>query len=105
MRYRAILFDKDGTLLDYGATWMPLNRKAALAAADGDPGLAERLLAAAGYDAERDRVRSGSPLAASTNREIAAGWAELLPGRDVAELTRLLTRLERRLGELGRATS
>ncbi len=90
MTIRGVLFDKDGTLLDYVATWMPLNRKAALAAAGGDQALAARLLAASGYDAATDRVLSGSPLAASTNREIAAGWAELMPGRDVAELTRLL---------------
>ena len=46
----AVVFDKDGTLLDYVATWMPLNHKAALAAAGGDQGLADRLLAAGGYD-------------------------------------------------------
>jgi len=90
MAIKGILFDKDGTLLDYVATWMPLNHKAALAAAGGDQGLAARLLAASGYDAATDRVLSGSALAASTNREIAAGWAEHLPGREVAELTRLL---------------
>lgn len=90
MAIKGILFDKDGTLLDYVATWMPLNHEAALAAAGGDQGLAARLLAASGYDAAAGRVRAGSPLAASTNREIAAGWAEFLPGRDVAELTRLM---------------
>ena len=75
MAIKGILFDKDGTLLDYVATWMPLNHKAALAAAGGDQGLADRLLAAGGYDAATDRVRSGSPLAAGTNREIAVCWA------------------------------
>ncbi len=90
MAIKGILFDKDGTLLDYVATWMPLNRQAALAAAGGDQGLADRLLAAGGYDAAAERVRSGSPLAAGTNREICACWAELIPGRDVEELTRLV---------------
>jgi len=90
MAIKGILFDKDGTLLDYVATWMPLNHEAALAAAGGDQGLADRLLAAAGYDAAAGRVLSGSALAASTNREIAACWAALMPGRDVVDLTRLL---------------
>lgn len=90
MAIKGILFDKDGTLLDYVATWMPLNHKAALAAAGGDQGLADQLLAATGYDAAADRVLSGSALAASTNREIAACWATLMPGRDPDDLTRLL---------------
>ena len=34
---RGILFDKDGTLLDYAATWMTANRVAALAAAGTMP--------------------------------------------------------------------
>jgi phosphoglycolate phosphatase len=93
MAIRGILFDKDGTLLDYGATWIPLNRAAALAAADGDPDLAARLLAAAGYDAAAERVLGGSLLAAGTNREIAACWAALVPGRGVAELTDLVERV------------
>jgi phosphoglycolate phosphatase len=93
MAIKGILFDKDGTLLDYVATWMPLNHEAALAAAKGDRGLAGRLLAASGYDSEADRVRAGSPLAASTNREIAACWAELMPGCDVSDLTRQLEQI------------
>ncbi len=39
---RGVLFDKDGTLLDYAATWMTANRVAALAAAGGDPELGDR---------------------------------------------------------------
>ncbi len=34
---RGVLFDKDGTLLVYAATWLTANRVAALAAAGGDP--------------------------------------------------------------------
>jgi phosphoglycolate phosphatase len=90
MAIKGILFDKDGTLLDYVATWMPLNHKAALAAAGGDQGLADRLLVAGGYDAAAERVRAGSLLAAGTNREIAACWAGLMPGCDPEDLTRLV---------------
>ena len=87
MAIKGILFDKDGTLLDYLATWMPLNHAAALRAAGGDRDLAARLLAAVGYDAVAERVLSGSLLAAGTNREIAARWAELMPGSDIDALT------------------
>jgi phosphoglycolate phosphatase len=48
---KAILFDKDGTLVDFDRTWADTNRKGALLAADGDAALADRLLA---------RLRDGS---------------------------------------------
>jgi len=90
MKIAGILFDKDGTLLDYHRTWMPVNRKAALAAAGGEPALGDRLLALAGYDSVRDRVRSGSPLAAWSNAEIAELWAAELPGSSGAAITTLI---------------
>lgn len=99
MAIAGILFDKDGTLLDYAATWVPLNRLAAMAAADGDRELAGRLMVAGGYDEESGRVRGGSLLAAGTNREIASCWAELLPGRDAEELTALLERTFQEAGQ------
>lgn len=70
----AILFDKDGTLVDYAATWLPINRAAADLAAAGDPALARRLLAVGGYDSATGRVAGGSLLAAAHTREIAAAW-------------------------------
>lgn len=86
---RAILFDKDGTLLDYHATWMPVNRGAALLVADGNPAVAERLLIAAGWDAAGDRVLPASPLAAGTTPEIARLWHGMLPSPPpVAEIVR-----------------
>ena len=48
MTIRGILFDKDGTLLDYHATWMPLNWQAARTAANGNETLAERLMISGG---------------------------------------------------------
>lgn len=71
---KGILFDKDGTLLDYQLSWRPINARVALHAARGSETLASRLLAATGYDAATGRVTSGSLLAAGTSREIAAGF-------------------------------
>lgn len=90
MTIRGILFDKDGTLLDYTATWMPANRAAALAAARGDPGLSQHLLAVGGYDSREDRVAGNAVLAAGSNQEIAASWIEHLDGWDHDELTEML---------------
>jgi len=71
MTIRGILFDKDGTLLDYHATWLPVNRRIAGYAARGDTALADELMQLAGYDAASGRVRSGSHFAAASNAEIA----------------------------------
>ena len=47
---RAILFDKDGTLIGYDASWGPVNRELAAIAANGDAALADQLLLACGMD-------------------------------------------------------
>jgi phosphoglycolate phosphatase len=90
MTIRGILFDKDGTLLDYAATWMPANRAAALATARGDTGLCERLLRAGGYDPDTGRIAGNAVLAAGNNIEIAAAWGTQVPGWDHAELVELI---------------
>ena len=87
MTIAGILFDKDGTLLDYHRSWMPVNRAAALSATGGDEARAEDLLVLSGLDPESGRVRAGSPLAVWTTAEIAALWCEQLPGLAVDELT------------------
>jgi phosphoglycolate phosphatase len=72
---RGILFDKDGTIIDYWRTWVSINRDAALYAAGGDCALADQLLRLAGHDPATDRVAPGTPLAAGDYREIAAAFA------------------------------
>lgn len=72
---RAVLFDKDGTLLDYARTWTPINRKVALLAARGDSSLAATLLEIGGQDPTTGAMRAGSPLAAGTHDEIAEVFA------------------------------
>lgn len=49
---RGVLFDKDGTLLDYDATWPPAYRAVAEDLADlaGNPDLAERIMRLGGFD-------------------------------------------------------
>jgi phosphoglycolate phosphatase len=72
---RGILFDKDGTLIDYRATWVPINREAALFAAGGNERLAAELLRLAGHDPDTDRVTPGTPLAAGDFTDIAEAFA------------------------------
>lgn len=92
-RIRGILFDKDGTLLDFNRTWVPLNRRAAITVAAGDRPLAARLLASAGHDPESNHVAPGSLLAAGDAGEIATHWASLLPGSSLERLTEQVDRI------------
>jgi len=75
MSYQGILFDKDGTLLDFNKTWLPIYRVAAQEIAQGNPNLADQLLEHHGFDAARERFIAGSLLAAGNNDQIAIAWA------------------------------
>ena len=75
MKYKGILFDKDGTLLDFNKTWIPIYRIAAQEFADGDAVLENQLLEHHGFDATQKRFIGGSLLAAGNNHEIAHAWA------------------------------
>ena len=82
-----ILFDKDGTLLDYAKSWLPVNRALADYAAKGDADLASHLLSVCGMDPETGYVTPDSLLAAGTAYEIAKGMAENGARYDLADLT------------------
>jgi phosphoglycolate phosphatase len=73
---KAILFDKDGTLLDFEATWAPINQQAGLLAASGDPELARHILDRCGVDPVTGRTRAESPLAIAAADEIAEAMVE-----------------------------
>src|SRR6218665_1057580 len=74
-----ILFDKDGTLLDYAKSWIPVNYELARIAAAGDEALARKLLMAGGLDPENGYVAPDSPLAAGAPFTIEA-LTELFDG-------------------------
>ena len=75
MAIRGILFDKDGTIVDYWRTWVPINREAALHAAGGDKAIADALLRLGGHDPATDCITPGSPLAAGNALDVAAAFA------------------------------
>lgn len=77
---RAILFDKDGTLLDFEETWGALYRKLALDLAGGNAARAAAMLVAGGLDEETGRMRSGSVLGAGTTADIVRLWYPELAG-------------------------
>jgi phosphoglycolate phosphatase len=73
-RIKGILFDKDGTLIDFDRTWFAIADHMALKAADGVRDEADRLLAIAGYDFAARRFKADSVFAAGTNADIVALW-------------------------------
>lgn len=126
---RGILFDKDGTLIDFRSTWVPAYRGVAAELADrlgGGQDLARTLLERLGYDPMADAFAEDSPLLWATNELIARTWAETpevggrldtaeivqrhfndlerYPPQPVGDLPALLGRLRRRGFVLGIAT-
>ena len=86
MAIRGILFDKDGTVIDYWRTWVPINREVALFAAGGDAGLAAELLRRGGHDPATDRITAGTVLAAGSVDDIAEAFAAHLGERAPPQL-------------------
>ena len=74
MTIKGILFDKDGTLVDFNATWFAVADFMAMEASRGDRNQADRLLDAAGYDFEAKRFKADSVFAAGTNMDVVELW-------------------------------
>jgi phosphoglycolate phosphatase len=84
---RGILFDKDGTLVDFEATWFTIADQLALRAGAGDRAVADRLLEAGGYDFAQRAFRPDSIIAAGTNADIVSLWyPDLAPHERMAEI-------------------
>jgi phosphoglycolate phosphatase len=100
---KGILFDKDGTLLNFDRTWTPVIQQAAMAIAGHDRALARILLAAGGFDPESRTTAPNSLFAAGNTVEIAEAWAEHLPGMELAFMVEELDRIFQEGGLLNAA--
>lgn len=67
-----VVFDKDGTLIDFHRTWEPVIRQAASFAAAGDATLARHLLIQCGLDPDSGVTAPDSLFASANTVEIAA---------------------------------
>ena len=92
MAIRGILFDKDGTVIDYWRTWVPINREVALYAARGNKAVADEVLRLGGHDPVTDHVTPGSALAAGDFLDIAEAFAA---HPEVASAGQLVAGIER----------
>jgi len=82
---KGILFDKDGTLVDFEKTWFAVATHMASKAAEGDRTRADVLMQAAGYDFGNKCFKSDSIFAAGTNADIVELWYPKLEGSERAE--------------------
>ena len=82
---RGILFDKDGTLFDFTATWGRWT-ETTLDILAPDRETWARMARAGGYDPEHKRFVPGSPVVAGAPSEIAQIWAEFRPDLGAAKV-------------------
>ena len=82
----AMLFDKDGTLFEFHATWSVWAHGVIKGYAQGDEAVAERLATAMHYDLADLQFLPTSPIIAGTNREAAECIASALPGSVVEDI-------------------
>ena len=75
----ALLFDKDGTLFDFAATWNGWTGGMIRHLSNGDEGLVQALADRLSYDLEAEEIRPDSIVIAASNEVIAAAIAEVVP--------------------------
>ncbi len=88
----ALVFDKDGTLFDFVATWGAFGRAALLRLADGDTERAAQLGRVIGFDFAQDRYEPDSVVIAGTVGEIADALLPHLQGHTHSGLVDILNR-------------
>jgi phosphoglycolate phosphatase len=92
MRADGLLFDKDGTLFDFGATWNVWAGGMIEQLAKGDDTLAQNIADAVEYDFQGRAFLPHSFVIAGTNREVAEAVASAMPGQSVDEIDDFLMR-------------
>ncbi|MGD1015302.1 MAG: HAD family hydrolase [Roseiarcus sp.] len=93
MSVQGVLFDKDGTLIDFDATWGPAMHAIIRTLAAGDP---ERMRAQAEvlhFSLDEKRFRATSPVIAGLSASYGLQWAAALGRTDFMALKREIDRL------------
>lgn len=78
MLITAILFDKDGTLFDFRATWDGWAGRMIHELSGGDPEMSLRVAEAVHYDLDAGGFHADSPFVAGSNDEVAQALARVL---------------------------
>jgi phosphoglycolate phosphatase len=88
MPIAAILFDKDGTLIDFERTWGPATFAVIRALAKGDEAAMRRQAEALEFSLETQRFLTSSPLIAGSSASYGSLWGEALGRSDHDALKR-----------------
>lgn len=91
MALRGMIFDKDGTLFDFGATWNAYTAELIADLSGANAALAQTLAEAVDFDLTAGGFRPTSPMIAGTNLEAAALLVPHLPGRTAADLEQVMS--------------
>jgi phosphoglycolate phosphatase len=83
-----VLFDKDGTLIDFNLTWGPAVHAMIHAFARGDAALVQAQAEALHFSLDDKRFRLTSPLVAGSTADYGGRWAEALGRNDIDALAR-----------------
>ena len=86
---KGIVFDKDGTLFDFNATWGAWAKQMLVAEAGGDTALFDALADVLGFDPVTARFRPGSVVIASTVSETADAMLQVLDADKQALIARM----------------
>ena len=86
IKIEGLLFDKDGTLFDFHATWSTWTGDLIQDLSGGDAALADDLVRVLHYDLATGRLLPSSPVIAHTHRQVSECVAAALPGRHVDEI-------------------
>jgi phosphoglycolate phosphatase len=90
---KGILFDKDGTLLDFERTYAPGTVDVIADLARGEPVLSLVLAESVDFDLGQQKFRPGSVIIAGTGRLIAEAWLPHLPHWQIESLAAEVDRL------------
>jgi phosphoglycolate phosphatase len=78
MRFKAILFDKDGTFVDFNKTWGPATLRVMQIMSRGDAAALKRLVALTEFDLQTSTFSSTSPLLAGSSGDYGPAWADAM---------------------------
>ena len=84
--FKAVLFDKDGTLFAFAETWANFCDRVFDALAGKDEPRKDALAAACGYDRSNRHFETGSLIVNGTADAVCAAWLTHLPGMTLAQL-------------------
>ena len=87
---QAVVFDKDGTLFDFAATWESWAQAFLIRLSGGEARIAKTLGDAVGFDVDAGAFRRDSIVVAGTPHEVADALAPHLDGYDADALVQVL---------------